>query len=64
MCPTIGASAHECSTFNPIFPFGYEIKVKDLSNHLWQKDKGRKTAESLTKPTAETLPATSLPYLS
>lgn len=34
MCPTIGASAQECSAFMPIFPFGYEIRVKDLSNHL------------------------------
>lgn len=34
MCPTIGASAQECSALMPIFPFGYEIRVKDLSNHL------------------------------
>lgn len=34
MCPTIGASAQECSTLIPIFPLGYEISVNDLSNHL------------------------------
>lgn len=34
MCPTIGASAQECSALIPIFPLGYEISVKDLSNHL------------------------------
>lgn len=39
MCPTIGASAQECSAFIPIFPFGYEISVKDLSNHLWGERK-------------------------
>lgn len=41
MCPTIGASAHECSALMPIFPFGYEIRVKDLSNHL----RGRKSRD-------------------
>lgn len=38
MCPTIGASAQECSAFIPIFPFGYEISVKDLSNHLQREE--------------------------
>lgn len=33
-CPTMGASAQECSAFRPIFPFLKTINVNDLSNHL------------------------------
>lgn len=42
MCPTIGASAQECSTLIPIFPLGYEISVNDLSNHL-RKERTERT---------------------
>lgn len=35
-CPTIGASAQECSLFRPILPFLNTMRLNDLSNHLWK----------------------------
>lgn len=51
MCPTIGASAQECSTLIPIFPLGYETSVKDLSNHLREERAERmETAPDVLQP--------------
>lgn len=36
-CPTIGASAQECSAFRPILPFLNTTRVNVLSNHLQSK---------------------------
>lgn len=38
-CATMGASAQECSAFMPIFPFLKTMNVKDLSNHLREKER-------------------------
>lgn len=54
MCPTIGASAQECSTLIPIFPLGYEISVNDLSNHL--KTERTKIAQDVLQPFTISLP--------
>lgn len=58
MCPTIGASAQECSTLIPIFPLGYEISVKDLSNHLRGKERTEigKIAPDVLQPVTVGLP--------